>query len=593
MRKILAVLISAIMCTTFFVFVGCDKGGAGSLEGVKAEYAIKVNDSTYNFLDGVKFSGEGAVSVDTSKVDFTKAGEYTITFKAGKLEKSAKVKIYGMPVVTYKGQAVVGNKINYSFGDATLDPSFEMAIDVKDSMGASIAYSVVEGDVFDGTYGDYEVTYKATDVAGNEATPKITFTISSTGAPIINDTSVDIFGGKGRIAVNLNGQTSMELYKGDDKVETSNYSYNQGELVLMGNYISQFTIGSVNTFKVVTLGGYTEFDLTITNNYPELSIVKAPDYGVAKLSIVTGTEAIGAAGQELVKYEYVVASAGDNPFLEFEGVQGTENELTSDKVLSFEFYAEKDEENEAQLFFYDHYDKNVSTYLDIETEEDPTVSGLEYERWYKITINMAEYNAKSVTGLVPGRVVMNPDSNRSMIAYIRNVKVEMAVPTSMLDFMQPFTAPEVSKVTYSQATDADKEALKLEDITGIYKYVVGSGALSEPNAGLRFKTLEMDGQDYSDSATMTFEVFLAETSKGEPLDIYTCKEGGSPDKITSRDDLTTDTDTPATTKQIAVGKWYRFTVSMDGWEVGESYFTTTHSATIFLRNLEFQSAAVA
>lgn len=264
MKKKLAVLLLGLLSISLLLFVGCS-GGKVVFSGVSAEYNLKAAESEYDFLDGVSATQGGKdtkVKVDTSAVEFGKAGEYTITFSAGKEKITAKVKIYGMPTYTaeditigYGTDALQGVVCKDSFGNdlEVTHSEFE-----KDSLGRIL-------------YKTHEITYTAQDVAGNTVEFSRKVTITDTALTMIKDKTVDLADASINWIVGQGSElVSVRLLKegGAEDVAAENYTFTAGvgRFEFDPEYLASLETGKAHAFDFTFSTGYKTVKITVTDN---------------------------------------------------------------------------------------------------------------------------------------------------------------------------------------------------------------------------------------------------------------------------------------------------------------------------------------
>lgn len=269
-KKMLAIVLAALLCCG--VFAGCDNGAAPTPKEIifsaVAPISIKLNQADANLLAGVTATqGDKSVTVtvDKSKVDFTKPGEYEITYTAGDVKKANKVFVYAMPKFFYKDAEIVEKSVNISYKDATLNNKFKKHITAKDSFNVALEVTITEIDTFEGEYGTYKAKYKAEDKAGNVADNEVAYAVLTDGAPIIANTNCDLFvdlvGGDIGIDIDLDGAEELDVFNGTTELSDSDggdYEYNTvtNKLHFAAAYVKGLGVGT-HTLTVKTVNGYT------------------------------------------------------------------------------------------------------------------------------------------------------------------------------------------------------------------------------------------------------------------------------------------------------------------------------------------------
>ena len=209
---------------------------------------ITLNGSSLTHLvTGAKYDEMGAKAIDvidgnitvttTGSVDTSKAGEYTVIYKAtdaaGNSTTETRKVVVSDPVdatapnITLLGAATATTLVGNSYTDPGVTAMDDVDGEVK---------VITTGKVDTDTVGDYILTYTATDKQGNSDTATRTVTVTKladTKAPVIS----------------LNGQETVHIRVGDDYEDKGALATDNED----GN-VSVATTGSVNTSKV---GEYT------------------------------------------------------------------------------------------------------------------------------------------------------------------------------------------------------------------------------------------------------------------------------------------------------------------------------------------------
>lgn len=252
--------ILSALCVLFLMLgiVGCTQGEEEAKEAVitgAEDVILKAEDTSYDFSKGVSGTLDGAaaeVAVDSSDVEFGKAGEYEVVYTLGDESVTVKVYIYGMPVL-------IAEDATQKYSDAV---QWTVGVSAKDSFGKDLEVQytppqlAVEG--MPEYNKAYTVTYTATDAAGNMATKTRTVTVSEDGRPVFEPAEFSL--------TNVNGSVSVE---GDliaalkDGVEVNPFVQGaDGSIFFSGDYFLELGAGEY-TFTLVTSAGYNDFVVTV------------------------------------------------------------------------------------------------------------------------------------------------------------------------------------------------------------------------------------------------------------------------------------------------------------------------------------------
>ena len=254
-----------ILSAAIFLFVGCSSDGEVVFSGIPSEYTLKASESDFDFLNGVSATQDGKtveVSVDDSAVEFGKAGEYKVIFSVGEEKAEAVVKIYGTPTYT-------AEDVTISYGGDPLE-----GIVCKDSFGAdlTVTHTDFEKDASGRVlYKAHEITYTATDAAGNKVEFSRNVTVTDTALTMIKDTEVDLVSPNITWIVGANSEiVSVSLLNGNEAqaVGADNYTFssNVGRFAFKPEYLASLETGKAYSFDLTFSTGYKTVKITVTDN---------------------------------------------------------------------------------------------------------------------------------------------------------------------------------------------------------------------------------------------------------------------------------------------------------------------------------------
>ena len=237
--------------------------------------ATKAADYYLNGVTASKGEESVAVTVDLSKVDFTKAGEYEITYSVtdSDVTETSVVRIYDLPVITAESEMT--SDWFMATEESALVEKITSSVSAVDSFATPLIVSVA-GEFTKNSYGfygagAYSVMLTATDAVGNVATKEVTFTLTNGFAPEIANVAIDL----SNIAVAITDYevfVDFDLYAvgADGLVKLTNkevrYDVNIGGTVFTADYVSTLAAAGETEFVVVLSNAYTTVKATVTDN---------------------------------------------------------------------------------------------------------------------------------------------------------------------------------------------------------------------------------------------------------------------------------------------------------------------------------------
>ena len=323
----------------------------------KFEFKISAIDEAKKaaayYLDGVTASkGDEAVAVDVdlSKVDFTKAGEYEITYSVAdsNVTETSIVRIYDTPVIT----AAEEISVNWFMAteESALLEKISQQISAKDSfdnaLDVSVAGSFTKNEYGFYGAGDYAVTLTATDAVGNVATEQITLTLTKGEAPVMQNVAIDL----SNVVVAVTDYevlVDFDLYavgsEGLAKLTNKEVKYDAsiGATVFTAEYVASLAGKGETEFVVVLANAYTTVSVTVTDDQaPAFSYSDASSFAYMtgeEFALPQATKNMGSAQAIDVKYTLDGAKYTENPTQAGEYTYAIEFYRGSDKVLTKEY----------------------------------------------------------------------------------------------------------------------------------------------------------------------------------------------------------------------------------------------------------------
>ncbi|MBQ8405747.1 MAG: hypothetical protein IJX09_03750, partial [Clostridia bacterium] len=337
-----------------------EEEGTVIYENVPMSFSLKLSEITDEqktaayYLNGVTVTKDGetlSVDADLSAVDFTAAGEYTITYFVDGEDKTATcgVMIFDTPVITAEDEISIDWNWFVASSEMIIAEEVNKVVSVKDSLGVDMTVSIsgLEKNAY-GFYGAgaYAVTLTATDVVGNVATKEISLTLTQGTAPSIENVNIDL----SNIAVALTDYevfVDFDLYAvGEDGVtpltnKEVKYDVSIGGTVFTAEYVASLAGAGEKEFIVVLSNAYTTVSATVTDDQaPAFSYSEASSF-----AYITGEEfALPQATKNLnsvqaidVKYTLDGAEYTGNPTAAGEYTYAIEFYRGEDKVLTKEY----------------------------------------------------------------------------------------------------------------------------------------------------------------------------------------------------------------------------------------------------------------
>lgn len=274
--------VAVLSAGAFFAACDDDKKPSGEVPETLAAAAADVHVREGGSADFSAGLPEG-VTADASKVDLTKAGAYDIVYSIGDAQVKKTVYVYGMPVFSYGTEAVPATRaLTYrEANEADFMTAESMGIAAKDSFGNNLAVTAAPDRLYIGDYGDYNVTYTATDRAGNEATATVKYTVSGADAPAAADVSFDVIDDSFALPLALGDAEVTALYFGRDQVNVSFYTVSENQIVVSAAILDDLGIYETGEYevRVVTDEWYVSVTADLVDEKPvEFGAIEGANY---------------------------------------------------------------------------------------------------------------------------------------------------------------------------------------------------------------------------------------------------------------------------------------------------------------------------
>jgi hypothetical protein len=230
---------------------------AGYVLTAPSVFNLPLNDSSYNFGAGVSLTKEGDVvsfTVDTSGIDFTKKGTYSVSYLSGNYRSSVPVKVFSAPNITGAATAthfVYQDKNKVVEGFTAVD-CFGTSLPVEaDYAGDAIGRVAL---------GEQNAKVYCLDAAGNRAEMSVSVTIEQGTSISIPDLTLDLAAPENSI-VKRGTYTNAHLAKGLTLLSDSEFLL---ESKIAKSYLKSLGAGTY-VFTFLCEEGYTDFTLTLTD----------------------------------------------------------------------------------------------------------------------------------------------------------------------------------------------------------------------------------------------------------------------------------------------------------------------------------------
>ena len=285
----------------------------GEYEITASDVRIKVNE-VYDYLTGVTAEKDGIaeypVRYDDSKVDITEAGQYEITYSAGKSSVTKNVFVYGDVTISGGGETVLSW---YEFDlEAITD-----GVTATDSFGTTLEVTLEEGlpqtaysDYGRITGGTYQVVLSAHDGVGNVGTLSKNVTIH---AENLEMTSVRTDLGDLVSDIDVSADNIISIYADAKELNIlSDYRISaENKVVFTPSFLST-VIGKNTVMHINFQSGYADAPLEITDEQaPKFTMSHTVEgkYYVTDKDIPLPVASIASGSLQQLTFKYYVDGA--------------------------------------------------------------------------------------------------------------------------------------------------------------------------------------------------------------------------------------------------------------------------------------------
>lgn len=276
MKKRTRLCLIGAMLACFGGLVACNDGETSAPKkntsvqfiGVQ-ELHLKVGETTADtLLKGVTVKLPNGTTAKPNliaeDIDYTKAGDYAITYEYNGQKVNSVVFLYAMPQVYLNGTVVTEETVAFTYRQANESYNFIKGVTIKDSFGNELAMQTTDdSEKYDGVLGDYTVTYTATDKAGNALSQTVTYQVTSSKMPEVTPFNYEI-GGTTETPLNAYGEKAGWLYNDGLLVSSEYYTLKENSFKFEQKYLLSLGVGE-HEFTFKTAEGFTEFSLTVTD----------------------------------------------------------------------------------------------------------------------------------------------------------------------------------------------------------------------------------------------------------------------------------------------------------------------------------------
>ena len=286
-----------MMIVISFAFMACDgcsgcadndtAGGESSnavsyqWSGLK-DFNLKITDLDYDYGvtvctdDGLYYD----VTVDDSLVDYEQMGEYKVKFTVGDETKEQVVRIFGLPSMDTSNLSQT-----FSYAQVVDRDAFEglfSSVTAFDCFGNSIPVGIEESATLDklynmdGTvdYGIHTVNLVAVDASGQLIREPVSFKVKedlTTKPSFVNSTlQLDVVDEVKSFLINLKSRELMSISINGSTLSSDSVDISDDATTLTLNLkeVDTLELGDNNTIRLATSGGYSDLNVTITDDKP-------------------------------------------------------------------------------------------------------------------------------------------------------------------------------------------------------------------------------------------------------------------------------------------------------------------------------------
>ena len=254
-------------------------GEAVVTDAYTLEYTVAQAEADKSLFGMVKaydsFGAPLQISAGEDSENFTgDAGEFSVKLSAvdrvgNRASVSYGAKVYGSPVFKAGPTAVQnGATLTCGYKEAKENASFSGLVKAFDTFGEELEVTLKGGsEAFDGSYGQFDVTYQTKDLLNNEAEIVVKVKVTEDElTPTAENISFDLADENAVCNVELKGAEDFELYVGEERVLSSKYELTSDGVELDGNWLKDLADGTV--VRLETEHGYCEFTVSIKEEKP-------------------------------------------------------------------------------------------------------------------------------------------------------------------------------------------------------------------------------------------------------------------------------------------------------------------------------------
>ena len=255
MKKWKGIALAALTAVSLFAF------GAAAGCGEQEETSVEISDVLLDAAQDLHLKKGAQISVslpdgvtlDTANVNANEGGMYAIIYKMNgdSVEKTAYV--YDAPAF-YQGEAEVSATRTLTYAEANKADFLSadsLGVVARDSFGKKIKIAATPDKLYLGKYGDYTVTYTATDAAGNEISTSVKYTVSGAQAPAATGSTADVMDETFSVSIDFGEETLTEVAFDDIALKSEYYTVTETGVTFDASLIDELGLRTKPSYNVM------------------------------------------------------------------------------------------------------------------------------------------------------------------------------------------------------------------------------------------------------------------------------------------------------------------------------------------------------
>lgn len=249
-KSAILALAAVSVCAAGALAVGCGEKQETTENNVEVSQALKEAALDLHVKQGEAVSAQtpDGITVDVSKVNTQVAGSYKIVYQKGKERLAKTAFVYGAPVFTCESERTIA----YAEANALDFLSAEdFNVAAEDSFGRKLDVKATPDRLYLGEYGEYTITYEATDYAGNVTTVTVKYTVQGTEAPEVKTVTADVLDETVAIDVTFGTAAFSEVTFDGIPLKISDFDLTDDGIVLDAALVERYGLRDKETYEVL------------------------------------------------------------------------------------------------------------------------------------------------------------------------------------------------------------------------------------------------------------------------------------------------------------------------------------------------------